>query len=539
MAETLARPRADRGDVREKPAHPRPAGDGIARFAELTYSYPVTAAPALVGIDLVLQPGLTLVAGGSASGKSSLLRVLNGLVPHFHGGSIRGGALVLGESVLRTPTRRLSRQVGFVFQDPEAQFVFNTVVHEVAFGLENLAVPRPQISDRVDEALHAVGVGHLRHRRLPELSGGERQRVALASAMAMRPTLLALDEPTSQLDAAGADALISACVALSRAGTSLAIAEHRIDRLLPEADNLLVMHHGRAIGPAEPAALLDRLPFPPAIVELGRRLGWDPPPMSIAGARALAPRLRPNSAEPARPPAGPVAWELRGAEIGPSRQPILADLDLGGAAGEVVVLVGANGSGKTTLLRAIAGLIPTLSGRATRRPGRIAYLPQDPSIVLHRATVLDEVQLTLSRAGGGERAEVLLADLGLLGVAGRYPRDLSGGERQRAAIAAIVAGSPSLVLLDEPTRGMDGDARKALATVISGLRDGSSAVVLATHDLDLAARVADRVIELDEGTARDLGDPAQALSGESSIATQVGRLYPGGPVTVEGVLARL
>jgi energy-coupling factor transport system ATP-binding protein len=205
----------------------------------------------------------------------------------------------------------------------------------------------------------------------------------------------------------------------------------------------------------------------------------------------------------------------------------------------VVVLVGANGSGKTTLLRAIAGLIPTLSGRATRRPGRIAYLPQDPSIVLHRATVLDEVQLTLSRAGGGERAEVLLADLGLLGVAGRYPRDLSGGERQRAAIAAIVAGSPSLVLLDEPTRGMDGDARKALATVISGLRDGSSAVVLATHDLDLAARVADRVIELDEGTARDLGDPAQALSGESSIATQVGRLYPGGPVTVEGVLARL
>jgi energy-coupling factor transport system ATP-binding protein len=538
MTETLARPRTKR-TRKDQPAHAQRADEGIARFDQLTYRYPASGDPALVGIDLALEPGLTLVAGGSASGKSSLLRVLNGLVPHFHGGAIRGDATILGESVIQTPTRRLSRKVGFVFQDPESQFVFNTVLHEVAFGLENLAVPPSQISDRVDEALHAVGVGHLRHRRLAELSGGERQRVALASALAMRPALLALDEPTSQLDAAGADAFISACLSLARTGTSLAIAEHRIDRLLPEADHVLVMDHGRALGPRSPAAIVDRLPYPPAIVELGRRLGWDPTPLSIAEGRALAPRLRLSLAEPVRPPSGPTAWEFRAAAIGPGREPTLADLDLGGGGGEVVVLVGANGSGKTTLLRAIAGLIPTRSGTATRRPGRIAYLPQDPSIVLHRSTVHDEVQLTLSRSGSGERAGVILAELGLLEVAGRYPRDLSGGERQRTAIAAIVAGSPSLALLDEPTRGMDGDARKALARVITGLRDGGAAVVLASHDLDLAARVADRVIELDGGAARELGGPELALSGESAIATQVGRLYPGGPVTVEGVLARL
>jgi energy-coupling factor transporter ATP-binding protein EcfA2 len=538
MTETLARPRADPHRT-DAPAPVQQGGADIARFQNLTYRYPGAGDPALVGLDLGLQPGLTLVAGGSASGKSSLLRVLNGLVPHFHGGSIRGDAVVLGQSVLRTPTRQLSREVGFVFQDPEAQFVFNTVLHEVAFGPENLAVTPSQIGDRVDEALEAVGIGHLRDRRLPELSGGERQRVALASALAMRPSLLALDEPTSQLDAAGADAFITACLALAKAGTSLAIAEHRFDRLLPEADHLLVMEQGRAIGPAPPAALLDVLPYPPAVVELGRRLGWRPPPMSLAGARPLAPPLRPAVAHPDGPPAGPAAWELRGAAVGPGREPILADLDLAGGAAEVLVLIGANGSGKTTLLRAIAGLLAPRAGSAWRRPGRIAYLPQDPSIVLHRATVREEVQLTLSRAGSRERADDILAELGLLEVAGRYPRDLSGGERQRTAIAAIVAGNPSLVLLDEPTRGMDGHARKALAAVISSLRDSGSAVVLATHDVDLAARVGDRVVEVAGGVARNLGRPDVALSGDRPMATQVGRLYPGGPVTVEDLMARL
>jgi energy-coupling factor transport system ATP-binding protein len=536
VTETLARPRTDRRRVDQ---HARSDGAAIATFDNLTYRYPGSSERALDGIDLALGPGLTLVAGGSAGGKSSLLRVLNGLVPHFHGGSIRGDALVLGQSVVHTPTRRLSRNVGFVFQDPESQFVFNTVLHEVAFGLENLAVAPAEIGDRVDEALAAVGVGHLRHSRLPELSGGERQRVALASALAMRPALLALDEPTSQLDVAAADAFISVCLALARTGTSVAIAEHRIDRLLPDADHLLVMDHGVAVGPDTTAAIVHRLPHPPAVVELGRRLGWDPIPLSIAGARALAPRLRLSIAQPSPVAAGPTAWDLHAATIGPAREPLLLDVDLGGAAGEVVVLVGPNGGGKTTLLRAIAGLLPARSGTVTRRPGRIAYLPQDPSIVLHRATVRDEVQLTLSRAGSSERAEAILGELGLLNVAGRYPRDLSGGERQRTAIAAIVAGSPSLVLLDEPTRGMDGDARRALAEVISGLRDGGSAVVLATHDLDLAARVADRVIEIDRGAVRDLGRPELALSGATSIATQVGRLYPGGPVTVDAVMARL
>jgi len=218
---------------------------------------------------------------------------------------------------------------------------------------------------------------------------------------------------------------------------------------------------------------------------------------------------------------------------------VLESVDLAGHAAEVVVLMGDNGSGKTTLLRAIAGLLAPLAGSVTRPPGRVAYLPQDPSALLHRATVRDEVELTISRSGSSQPADNILADFGLLPVAGRYPRDLSGGERQRTAIAAIIAGDPEIVLLDEPTRGMDGVAREALTQVILKLRADGSSVVVATHDSDLAAHVGDRIIRIVDGRAIELGAPNVALSGGAVAATQVGRLYPGGPVTVEGVLSCL
>jgi energy-coupling factor transport system ATP-binding protein len=510
----------------------------VVAFQHLTYTYPGSDQPALSDIDLILEPGLALVTGDSASGKSSLLRVLNGLVPHFHGGRIRGDAVVFGDSVVGTPTRRLARKVGFVFQDPETGFVFETVAKEVAFGVENLGMSG--IGDRVDEALASVGIAHLRERRVGELSGGERQRVALASALAMAPTMLALDEPTSQLDPSGADAFLTACLELARRGTSLAIAEHRLERLLPVSGQVVLMRGGRVAATATAREMLPRLQHPPALVALGKHLGWEPLPLTLDEARAMAPRLRHRSAprNPGRGGGEPL-WALRGAAVGPSAAPVLEDVELAGRAAEVLVLMGDNGSGKTTLLRAIAGLVAPLAGSVTRRPGRVAYLPQDPSALLHRATVRDEIDLTISRSGSSQAADTVLADFGLLPVAGRYPRDLSGGERQRTAIAAIIAGNPEIVLLDEPTRGMDGVARAALIEVILKLRQEGRSVVVATHDSDLAAHVGDRIVRLDDGRATDLGIADVALSGGAVGATQVGRLYPGGPVTVEGVLASL
>jgi len=508
----------------------------VASLSRLGYSYPGAPEPALDGVDLVLEPGLTVLAGPSGAGKSTLLRVFNGLVPHFHGGRLWGSARVAGLAVAQTPTRELARQVGFVFQDPEAQFVYGLVEREVAFGLENLGLPAPEMTRRVEEALAAAGAGHLRGRAVATLSGGERQRVALASALALRPPLLALDEPTSQLDREGAEAILEACLRLAGEGHAVIVSEHRLDRLLPAAGRLLLADAGR-VRAVEPG----RLPHPPAVVELGRRLGWQPLPLTVEEARARRPELRPPSSPPYPPRVrgGEIAWSLRGVAVAPGPQPLLEAVELAGAAGECVVLVGPNGGGKTTLLRLLAGVLKAAAGRVQQRPGRRAYLPQDPTALLHLPSVREEVELTLRRAGERESADRVLASLGLQAVAGRYPRDLSTGERQRAALAAVLAGRPALALLDEPTRGMDGGARRALAGLVAGLKAGGTAVVLATHDSELAAAVGDRVVEVGGGGVRELGPPERALSDGSLYATQIGRLYPGGPVTVDGVLARL
>jgi energy-coupling factor transport system ATP-binding protein len=431
-----------------------------ARLTDLSYAYPASDARALDGVTLDVGEGLTLVVGPSGGGKSTLLRVLNGLVPHFHGGRISGAALSAGVDVITTPTRMLARRVGFVFQDPELQAVYDTVEREVAFGLENLGVAAPKMAARVDDALAEAGAHHLIGRRLSTLSGGERQRVAIASVLAMKPATVVLDEPTSQLDPEGAAHVVDATMRLRESGRAVVVSEHRLEKLRGVADEVIAVEAGHAAKGDLPG---------------------DEPPTTLSR----------------RHDPGDVAWSLHGVTAGFADCPVLHDLDLAGRHGEVVALTGANGAGKTTLLRTIAGALKPLAGKVDRAPGRIAYLPQNPAALLHRPTVRAEVELTLRRAEEAEAKDggaAVLKALGLAHVAGRYPRDLSSGERQRAALAAVLAGRPRLVLLDEPTRGMDVFARCALTALVSLLRDGGSAIVLATHDEALVESLADRVV---------------------------------------------
>ena len=268
-------------------------------------------------------------------------------------------------NVFATPTRRLARTVGFVFQDPELQTVYDVVDREVAFGLENLAVPAHEIPFRVEEALDAAGISHLAGRRIKTLSGGERQRVAIASALATKPRMVVLDEPTSQLDPDGAAIVLASAMAIARDGRAVVVSEHRMERLVQAARALIVVDGGTATA-VEPSSW-----SAPAVVR--------PPP------RISAP--------------GPEAWSLRGVSAGFGDRLVLDGVDLAGRSGEVVALSGPNGGGKTTLLRIIAGALAPLSGRVERRPGRIAYLPQNPTALLHRPTVRSEVSLTLERSG--------------------------------------------------------------------------------------------------------------------------------------------
>ncbi len=476
----------------------------LARLERLSYWYPGDV-PALIDVDLVLRPGLTLVVGPSGGGKSSLLRLFNGLIPHFHGGRIGGSAIVLGHDVARTPTRTLAREVGFVFQDPEHQVVYGSVEREVAFGLENLGFERREMVRRVGQALERLGLAGLRQRQVATLSGGERQRVAIASVVAMRPRLILLDEPTSELDPAGADAVVAACLDLESTGTAILVAEHRLERLLPAAGGFVRVEAGRVDGSA-------------ARPELGR-----PPARSTAAVR----------------PEAEVAWSISDVVGGPAGIALLESRALAGRAGEVVAVTGPNGSGKTTLLRLIAGLLEPLSGAVERRPGRVAYLPQDPGALLHRPSLVAEVSWTLERAAGhpagpararrmdslDQRARTALAEFGLDGLADRDPRDLSAGERQRGALAVILAGGPRIALLDEPTRGMDTFARRSLARVLNRLRADGCSIVVATHDEDLVAEIADRVVRIDAGLvverSRETGP-----GGEAPSAAPVGSSIP-------------
>jgi energy-coupling factor transporter ATP-binding protein EcfA2 len=454
----------------------------IASLRSFEYRYPNGVMPALDSADLDVYDGVTLVDGPSGSGKSTLLRVFNGLVPHFHGGTVSGSAEVCGHDVITTATRLLATRVGFVFQDPELQSVYPSVERDVAFGLENIGIDQHVMQGRVVEALERTGIAHLRGRAVATLSGGERQRLALAGVLAMRPRMLVLDEPFSQLDEGGALALAATLGELAAAGTAVVVAEHRFEQLAAVAGRRITVDRGGAVD----AGVLPRT--------------------RVDGRTAR----RPLAARSVGGVPAPVAWSLRGVATGPARTPVLEGVSLDGRVGEMVALVGPNGGGKTTLLRTIAGLLTPSAGTVERASGRVAFLPQNPMALLHRPTVAAEVAWTVRGDKENEDATALLTELGLAHLAGRDPRDLSSGERQRAAIAAVLAGSPHIALLDEPTRGMDDAARDALCRVVMRMRAAGCSMVLATHDKNLAAALADRTVSVGDGAAHVLAPVAVA-----------------------------
>lgn len=442
----------------------------VARFEDFTYRYPEARVAALTALSLEIKGGLTLLAGPSGSGKTTLLRCLDGLVPHFHGGVASGRVEVLGHDLRAVTPRLLAHQVALVFQEPEAQMVLPVVDQEVAFGPANLGLAAAVVKERVERALAAMGIGHLARRRVATLSGGERQRVALAGALAMDPELLVLDEPTSQLDEAGALALRQQLDRLVGQGVAVVVADHRPQRLPDQGVSRVFLSAGRLTAP-EPA---------PA---------WPPRQHGSGGSRELA-------------------WEATALTVGHDRA-VLSAVDLQCHRGEVVAVIGANGAGKTTLLRTLAGLLKPIAGGLHRERGRRAYLPQDPGALLHQATVGDEIQQTIRWLKLASPAQEVVDQFGLRGLTERDPRDLSTGQRQRVALAAILVGSPEMVFLDEPTRAADQESRRALFLAVDQLADRGAAILVATSDREFGEQVADLVVVAESGRLRH-SDPVPA-----------------------------
>ncbi|MEX2210397.1 MAG: ABC transporter ATP-binding protein [Gaiellaceae bacterium] len=425
----------------------------LARVQRLTYSYPGAERPALDDVSLELRDGeVVALLGPSGSGKSTLIRALSGLVPHFHGGRFSGTVEVAGQDTRVARPSTLAGEVATVFQDPEDQVVMTRVANEIAFGPESLGVPPREIARRVEESLAAVDALHLVGRRTTELSGGELQRVCLASALAARPRLLLLDEPTSQLDPAGAEGFLRCVHGLDLA---VVLSEQRIERALTFADRVLFLESGRLLLDAPtPAARRWLAAHRPSFLDV-----------------AVVASMDNASSEP--------LLTIDDAWFSYGQTPALTGAYLELRRGEVVVLEGPNGSGKSTLAKLAAGLLEPHAG-SVRRNGRTGYLSQDPGRYVACERVLDEVALAVG--GDAASARRALDRVGLAWAAERHPRDLSSGERERLGLAAVEVAEPDVLILDEPTRGMDPERKAALAARLLAYAAAGNAVLVATHD---------------------------------------------------------
>lgn len=536
----------------------------MIRIKNLTYTYPNQERPALDDISLDVEGGeFVLLTGTSGAGKSTLLRALSGLVPHFSGGRLSGSVLVDGQEPILEGPQGVSQAVGFVFQNPEAQAVVDQVEAEIAFALENAAVPEAEMRVRVEEVLQLLELAPLRRRSLNTLSGGERQRVAIAAALAMRPRVLALDEPTSQLDPQSAADVLHALVRLNEElGLTIVLVEHRLERILRYSERVVVLEKGRIVADGYTPQVLQQMPQLPPLATLGRSLSWNPLPLTVKEGLRFARTVDTTNANSRERRAqvdanggAPLVLDAKGVRFAYGRKSVLNGVDLQVRAGEAVVLMGRNGSGKTTLLRCLVGLLEAQAGDVAiaRRPikGRhvadicrdVAYLPQSSDDLLFSETVYEELAVTLRNHdmnGAGQVIEPLLVQLDMLDYAGAYPRDLSVGQRQRVALGAVAVTRPSLLMLDEPTRGLDYDAKGDLVALWRRLRESGMGMLMVTHDVELAAQVADRVLILSEGELIADG-PAQDVLGASPLfAPQVARLFPGqGWLTVEDALEGL
>jgi energy-coupling factor transporter ATP-binding protein EcfA2 len=542
----------------------------VISFENVTITYDGSPEPTLRGVDLVVPEGeLCLVAGRTGSGKSTLLGAVNGLVPHFTGGRLAGRVTVAGLDTAHHPPRDLASVVGVVGQDPLAGFVTDTVEEELAYGMEQQAVPPEVMRRRVEETLDLLGIAELRGRALRSLSGGQQQRVAIGSVLTAHPRVLVLDEPTSALDPTAAEEVLAAITRLVHdLGTTVIVAEHRMERVVQYADRMVLVDGGRVTaGPAE--AMMRTSPVAPPVVQLGRLAGWSPLPLSVRDARRVAGPLRDALAgrvvDRSRPNHGVPEGtgnllHAKGVSVRYGDTVAVREVDLSLRGGEVVALMGRNGSGKSSLLWALQGsgrrqagtvmvgdgalaketrgLVPRLARRL------VGLVPQTASDLLYLESVDDECRQA-DREAGVEEGSCwrLLGRLTKDIEPTRHPRDLSEGQRLSLVLAVQLLAAPDVVLLDEPTRGLDYGAKASLAEILDLLCADGKAVMVSTHDVEFVATVADRVVVLADGDIVTDGPTRQVLAGSPAFAPQVAKVLAPEPwltvAQVQGALPHL
>ena len=510
----------------------------MIEFTTVTFGYQQAESEVIRRATFEVASGeFVLVCGPTGSGKSTLLKLLNGLAPTFTGGILNGSIKIDGFEITGKKPQDLAELVGYVNQQPEGSFVADTVGEELAYGLEQLGFSPAEMEQRVATCAKLVGIDHLIEKPLAALSGGQQQRVAIAAAMAAGQKVLVLDEPTSALDAASAAELIKLLRQIAKEqGITVLLAEHRLERVLEHIDSVIVVNGDSSVVKSSPESAFSDYRLLPPVVELARRLNLSPVPLSIEDAKV---RLTRNLAfdELDEPQLGETALRVENLQVEYGRHVAVKGVSLEVASGEVVALMGANGSGKSSLLWAIQGSGPRQGGIVTTPAGdpanldsverleSVTLVPQRASDLLFLNTLADELAESdeFNQVGDGETAKLFL-QLSNRTDPRQHPRDLSAGQQLALVLAVqMVKGSP-LVLLDEPTRGLDYEAKRHLVAAIRLVQNSGRAVLVASHDIEFVAQVSNRVYVLEAGEVAHCGATEQILGASGPLPTQVAQI---------------
>lgn len=526
----------------------------MIEFNDFSFYYPNSKTPSLDKINVTIEEGeFLLITGPSGGGKSTFLRAINGIVPNFYGGKIGGEVIVNGKNASKTSTNKMSEMVGMVFQDPENQLVTSQVEREVAFGMENLCFSKYLMDKRVEEALDAVNISNLRERAISELSGGQKQKVAIASALATHPDIILLDEPTSELDPGSAEGVLNVIEKINDdLGLTVLLVEHRLERVMHHVDRMLMIDEGKLIYDGSPRKIKSqdvknwKVGLPPVTrlsLKFEEKIRNNGMPLTVKEARLTLKEVLSN-------PKKKVSWEKKESTgkicismenvsfSYDSQKDVLKNISLNVYEGDMIALMGKNASGKTTLVKLMNGLVKQRKGKVLLFGKKINDYPlseliqkvgivfQDPNLHLFNDTVEEEVSFVLRNLNVSDelvtkKVEEILKKFKIYEYRKSYPHDLSGGQRQRVAIASVLVSEPEILILDEPTRGMDYYLKKEL---ISYLKEKSKTAIMVTHDIETAAEFADRVVLLSEGKIVSDGNKRDVLSKALLFSPQINRL---------------
>jgi energy-coupling factor transport system ATP-binding protein len=527
-------------------------------FENVTLIYPYVQRTIFENLSFEVPEGeFVLVMGDTGAGKSTLLKLMNGLVPHHTGGIFSGTITIAGRDTALHKPRELVDLIAIVGQNPALGFVTDTVEEELVFGMESLGISPEVMRKRVEDTLDLLALAQLRNRTLTSLSGGEQQRVAIASVLTMNPKVLLLDEPTSALDPIAAEEVLATLSRLVHdLGITVIIAEHKLERVLQFVDRVIYVEDQNTVAIGSPEEILKTSSIAPPVIHLSRALHSSEVPMTVRDARRTISHLAQNISPPERnavAPSAPEVLSIKNLTIQYGEKVALGNISLSIKASEIVAVMGRNGAGKSTLLTSMVGLREIAKGsisvigkdpkslRGTELISTIGFVPQESGDLLYAQSVAEELENSdQDNHVASGTTEIILRKLLPSVDSQLHPRDLSEGERLCLVLAIVLAKTPALLILDEPTRGLDYRAKERLIKAISEVVSENTAVIIASHDVELVAEIATRVVVLADGEIVADGEVSEILTSSPAFAPQVAKvLAPARWLTVSEVLQTL